>query len=555
MTPVTRVQVVLAVLAATLACAAPASAATLTNAGGTLTYTGTAAKSDVDFVRTAADTVLVDRDALDTDPFTGPLPPPGCTEEVAGDSYTCSGVTSVTARGEAGDDVLDGSLLADVPMSPDGGEGDDRLSSGDGRDDPEGGAGDDVIAAGGGSDRLLAGAGADTLAGGDGDDVLAGGEGDDLLRGDGGDDLLVGDEGDDDVAGGTGYDLATGPVASATPAPIAISLDDAAGDRQSGGATEDDNVHSDVEGIDVEFPAFTAVPPSAGDALTGNAAANSIAGGAGGDTIDGGPGNDVLAGGDGGDTIQARDGYADVVSCGAGTDAVVADALDLLQECEDADVTDVGSATEDRPPTVELTAPAAEAVLPSSGTTMTATATDDRGIAQVLFLDDDRIACADAEAPYACDYAPRGEDVGRNTLVAVAFDTAQQTATVTRTFRVRRFVPTITAAVTPARDRRRPFRFVTSGRLNLPDRVSREAGCDGRVRVQVKAGGRTISSRRAKVRRDCQFGSVVSFARRKRFGPSGLLRFVVRFGGSAVLGESLPVSRYVRTRRAGTRRR
>ena len=57
---------------------------------------------------------------------------------------------------------------------------------------------------------------------------------------------------------------------------------------------------------------------------------------------------------------------------------------------------------------------------------------NDRGLAKVQFLDDDRVLCEDAVAPYECPFQPRGGDVGRNTLVAIAVDTAGQTTSLAR---------------------------------------------------------------------------------------------------------------------------
>ena len=581
------------ILAALALPAAAASAAQLTNADGTLTYAGTDADNDVTFTRTAPNEVQVVRDTVDdTDPITAS----GCTQNTAGADYTCSGVTRIVANGSGGNDVLNGAPVTDIPMTIDGGAGYDALDGGDaadtigvgpggatifgnggddkltggeerdvifgdggadtiatgaGVDDAEGGAENDTIDGGPGGDRVIGDEGEDVLNGGDGDDVMLGADGNDLVRGDAGDDLLVGDPGNDDLTGGSGYDTATGPVIMGSPPPIAVSIDDAAGDRHSGGTGENDNVHADIEAIDAEFPTFSPTLPSQGDTLTGNAGANSIFGGGGTDTIDGGLGNDVLGGGDDDDTIRARDAYADFVNCGGGTDTVEVDSLDTLQECENVSVAEVGNANEDRPPAIQLDGPAAGALLGTAApTTMSATATDDRGVAQVLFLDDDRIVCADSAAPYTCSYAPRGEDVGRNTLVAIAVDTSQQTASATRTFLGDRFTPTITGRVTPGRDTRAPFRFRTTGRLTLPAAVSPAVGClDGVVSIQVKAGGRTISTRRAGVTRACSFASTVTFATRRRFTRSGTLRFTIRFTGNTVLKRSTAVARNLRTRR------
>ena len=77
-------------------------------------------------------------------------------------------------------------------------------------------AGDDVIDASG----VSAGSIPLTLDGGDGDDVLIGGAGDDVLTGDAGDDVLIGGAGQDTLDGGPGdnvvLDLAANVVRSAT---------------------------------------------------------------------------------------------------------------------------------------------------------------------------------------------------------------------------------------------------------------------------------------------------------------------------------------------------
>ena len=85
--------------------------------------------------------------------------------------------------------------------------------------------------------------------------------------------------------------------------------------------------------------------------------------------------------------------------------------------------------------------------------------------------------------------------------------------------------------VTPRRDRRRPFRYRTRGRLLRPAGVNAASGCRGTVTVQVKAGRRTISARRARLRRTCRFSSRVTFRRAARLG-RGRLKFVVRFSGN-----------------------
>jgi hypothetical protein len=77
--------------------------------------------------------------------------------------------------------------------------------------------------------------------------------------------------------------------------------------------------------------------------------------------------------------------------------------------------------------------------------------------------------------------------------------------------------------------------FTTTGSVVPPAGVSRTAGCSGWVTVQVKAGRSTISARRARVGTDCRFRSAVRFASRRRFGRRRVLRFLVSFGGNALL--------------------
>jgi len=101
--------------------------------------------------------------------------------------------------------------------------------------------------------------------------------------------------------------------------------------------------------------------------------------------------------------------------------------------------------------------------------------------------------------------------------------------------------------VTPRRDRRRPFRYRTRGRLLRPAGVSAASGCRGTVTVQVKAGRRTISARRARLRRTCRFSSRVVFRRAARLG-RGRLKFVVRFSGNRVVAPGS--ARTVRVRAA-----
>jgi hypothetical protein len=265
-------------------------------------------------------------------------------------------------------------------------------------------------------------------------------------------------------------------------------------------------------------------------------------GGDAGDTIDGAPGNDFLYGFAGSDTINARDGFADRVSCGSGTDTANVDTLDTVDpSCETVNRVDVGNANdvpeipEDAPPKVTFESPAAGARLATNAPTLLlASATDDRGIAQVLFLDDDRVVCADTTAPYTCDYSPRGGDVGRNTLLAVAIDGAQQTATAARVVTVPRFAPrSLTILTSPKRDTTSPFAFTAKGKLSLPAGVDRTTACSGSVAVRYRSGHVSFSQV-VKLSKSCSYRSRVRLRIPARQRPRSLAVRAVYTGGSVL---------------------
>ena len=383
---------------------------------------------------------------------------------------------------------------------------------------------------------LRGGPGEDYLYGGSGDDELSGGPGNDTVVGifeaypagndrlDGGSDddtLVIGAEGDE-ATGGTGSDRVTVVLLDTStlttpPADLSVSLDDVANDaRPADGA----NVHTDVEHIgtvltdQMENGLATLWGFDANDydegrlTARGSAGPNSVWGGTDDDDLDPLGGNDVVSAGHGNDSVTTVDGFADRVACGPGADTARADTLDDVSEsCENVERTDAGNANdvpEDAPPAVTL----------ATGPTLTAAATDDRGVGAVQFLDDDRLLCTDDAAPYTCDYTPRGEDVGRNTITAIAIDTAQQTASDRRAIAVPRFA---VQGVTLRATRRR-----VSGRVVLPPQVAPALGCTGSVAITA---GRV--KRRAKVEPDCTYSARVKVRRRAR------VRAV--FGGNAVL--------------------
>ena len=112
----------------------------------------------------------------------------------------------------------------------------------------------------------------------------------------------------------------------------------------------------------------------------------------------------------------------------------------------------------------------------------------------------------------------------------------------------RRRTPLMSVRVGPATDRRRPYRFRMSGRLRLPAGVRPVDGCQGRVALQVKAGGMTISTRRTNVTWACTFSQWVSFGNPRRFAGRERLTVMVRFEGNRFLLAKRAGIRSVRVR-------
>lgn len=195
-----------------------------------------------------------------------------------------------------------------------------------------------------------------------------------------------------------------------------------------------------------------------------------------------------------------------------------------------ADVGNANDVPEDRPPVIAIQSPGPNARIAATGVNVAIAALDDRGVASVQLLDDGALVGGDLAAPFAIPFRPKDGDVGSNTIVAIATDTAGQTTTATRALRVARFRPRrLSLRVAPSRDRRAPFRFRATGTVSLPARVTRTQGCrESVVLARVKRGVRTVSSRRVNVRRNCTYVASVR-------GRAGRNRITARVLGNEVL--------------------
>jgi RTX calcium-binding nonapeptide repeat (4 copies) len=364
-------------LAVLLAVAVPAlaSAATVTRlADGTLVYTAAAGavKNHVD-VQVADDDSTITFYTSSGDPMNAPA---GCSPSdlYGGDVVTCTMPKAIRVELGAGDDDANLSDGIPVPVTVNGGAGADWLDAANQPAVLDGGAGDDKLVGGEGDDVLRGGDGNDTIEGKDGRDRIDGGAGDDLLSPDGYEHANA-----DVVDGGPGTDRIESDYSSRfsdTDAPVAITFGGGADDGRPGEGDDLRNVEkvwlnvggsfTGTDGPD-EFRLSQVGTPStmAGgggdDNLRSGDGADHLDGGAGNDIVDGGFGDDVLiggpgrdaisgdlAGGDcgplwckypyGNDTIEARDGEVDSITCGAGTDTVIADPQDIVaRDCENVD--------------------------------------------------------------------------------------------------------------------------------------------------------------------------------------------------------------------------
>jgi hypothetical protein len=115
----------------------------------------------------------------------------------------------------------------------------------------------------------------------------------------------------------------------------------------------------------------------------------------------------------------------------------------------------------------------------------------------------------------------------------------------------KRVAPTgFTARTTPARDRRFPYTFVTTGELGVPRSIGNRVGCAGKATVTYKVRKVTISNRIAFMRfrnGACRYRSKVTFAWRQRIkllgGTPLRATVIVRFLGNKYL-QSVTHKRY-----------
>lgn len=366
----------LALAAGSLATASTAGAATFSRAAdGAIEYT--AAPGEVNRV------LIYDNDdgatmtLYDSSNASNGSTPDGCTGFASYGSWQVS-CPYAPVRVDLGDGNDRGAVASTtpqvtVPVSIDGGPGNDELIGNAAAQILDGGPGDDTVDGNEGDDTLRGGDGNDTVEGGAGSDHIDAGAGDDLVSGDGSEgqwpDVIDGGPGTDRIA--TDFQDRSQDIDAQPPVNVTLG-----GDADDGRPGEGDDVRN-VERVLVNIPGtyvgtdapedievhqvLGSVTISGGggdDTLVGPDGADHIDGGPGDDTIDAGYGDDTIVGGPGRDTIRADrtttdcgflwckypygndsvdavDGEVDSISCGAGTDTVRADPQDVVApDCE-----------------------------------------------------------------------------------------------------------------------------------------------------------------------------------------------------------------------------
>jgi hypothetical protein len=146
---------------------------------------------------------------------------------IDGSLKSSTGLSRITVTTRGGNDEVDASATG-IPVSLNGGAGNDTLIGGSSDDDLDGGSGNDSLNGGEGDDFLLGNTGNDTLFGGEDNDIVNGNAGNDKVYGDGGNDYVYGGAGRDYCDGGDGLDIVKGQGGRDT---ITGSLADAIAER------------------------------------------------------------------------------------------------------------------------------------------------------------------------------------------------------------------------------------------------------------------------------------------------------------------------------------
>jgi len=333
----------------------------------------------------------------------------------------------------------------------------------------------------------------------------SGGDGDDTLRSaDAGTQMSMdGGLGADTFIGGSGEETVS---YAGRPTPVTATVNAGAGN--DGVAGEGDTIGA---GIDVVVGGLD------GDSLTGDSAGQTLQGGPGDDVLNGGGGADQFFGGLGNDTINATDAAADdTVDCGDENPAVTNEAdvanVDTGDTVNDGLLDGLQTHCETVTRTAIPTPPAGGG---AGGSSSSGTTTPPAG---------------DTATP------PAGTAAGTPAVMPAANAPSTTPGT---TPVIKATLPTpesLTAVLSPGRDRSKAYRFTIKGKLGLPAGVTAAKGCSGTVTVTGTRGSKTLVTKTASIKKDCSY-KITATVKGK-----GKIRFSAKFAGNSTLAaKSSPV--------------
>jgi hypothetical protein len=98
--------------------------------------------------------------------------------------------------------------------------------------------------------------------------------------------------------------------------------------------------------------------------------------------------------------------------------------------------------------------------------------------------------------------------------------------------------PSLSLKVKPKRDKKKPYKFTASGKLNR--KGAAKSACKGKVTITFKKGKKTVKSGKATVKSSCKYSK--KFTVKKR----GKLKVSAKFGGNTLLKTATAKSKTVR---------
>jgi hypothetical protein len=139
-----------------------------------------------------------------------------------------------------------------------------------------------------------------------------------------------------------------------------------------------------------------------------------------------------------------------------------------------------------------------------------------------------RTVCVLSAAPFTCDFAPQGSDVGGQALRVVVTDALGQTAETSRNVTVSRFVAKLKLSVAK-KSTKAGIKRTLKGSVAFPSAVSADQACQGKVVLTIKRSGRSIINQEVPLSKRCTFERSITTKRSSQFSAK------VTFGGNTVL--------------------